>query len=70
MEYKDKLNQELLNGSKQMYQSILNDDLTKDEIAEWWGYIRAFRDVAFFIDVKGKNIIQRILEDALDLKTK
>lgn len=37
----------VLRSSNQMLDSLREDSLEKDEMWEWYGYIRAIRDVAF-----------------------
>jgi hypothetical protein len=62
---KIKLKNELSDASEEMLKSILNDELEESEKWEWYGYIRATRDIARFAGVLNDSPVQQRLEKAL-----
>ncbi len=62
---KRKLRDELSEASEEMLKPILNDELDPSERWEWYGYIRATRDIAEFAGVLNDSPIQARLKKAL-----
>ena len=56
---------ELKSASAEMLRSLENDELTESEKAEWYGYLRALRDVAYFMGVSEQTDTQLNLDKAL-----
>ena len=56
---------ELKSASDEMYKSLMNDDLADVEKQEWYGYLRALRDIAYFMGVANEIGVQVYLEKAL-----
>lgn len=63
----DEIVDELKSASEQMLESMLNDELTDGEKMEWYGYLRALRDIAYFMGVSEKTHTQINLSKALPL---
>lgn len=56
----------VLNASNQMVDSLKNDDLARDEFWEWYGYIRAIRDMAYELRLDCIEKTQKNLTEALE----
>jgi len=52
------------NSANEMLRSLKEDDLSRDDKIEWYGYIRGVRDCAFEAGVLSKTTIQDILVEA------
>ena len=72
MELEKKYIKKLQSASSQMLKSLKNDNLTREEKYEWYGYIRSLRDCAYDAGILSKTKIQENLEEALKIirKTK
>ena len=42
------ITEEIKTASDEMLNSILTEELTDGEKSEWYGYLRALRDIAYF----------------------
>lgn len=57
----------VLRSSNQMLESLKKDNLEKDEMWEWYGYIRAIRDVAFELRLECIQETQNNLTEAYSI---
>jgi len=57
----------VLGSSNQMLDSLKEDNLEKDEMWEWYGYIRAIRDVAFELRLECVQETQNNLTEAYSI---
>ena len=58
-------------ATSEMLASMKNNDLTRDEMNEWYGYIRAMRDVVYMFNCQenGQYQASNDLEEAYKLLT-
>lgn len=61
------ITEEIKTASDEMLNSILTEELTDREKSEWYGYLRALRDIAYFMGVTEQTGIQEKLSKALPM---
>lgn len=61
----DEITEELKAASAEMIRSLENDELVDTEKVEWYGYLRAIRDIALFMGVSEQTKAQENLYKAL-----
>lgn len=54
-------------SAKYMLESMTNEELSLEELYEWFGYIRAIRDVAFEIGIMSYTNTHEYVEQALKI---
>lgn len=59
------ITEELKSASSEMLRSLEKDELVDTERAEWYGYLRALRDIAYFMGVSEQTKTQQKLEKAI-----
>lgn len=61
------ITEEIKSASDEMLSSLQNDVLADSEKAEWYGYIRALRDIAYFMGVSKQTKAQENLAKAIEI---
>ena len=59
------ITEEIKSASNEMLRSLEKDELTDSERVEWYGYLRALRDIAYFMGVSNQTDAQLNLKKAL-----
>ena len=59
------ITEEIKSASAEMLRSLNKDELVPSEKAEWYGYLRALRDIAYFMGVSEQTKTQVNLQKAL-----
>ena len=59
------ITEELKSASTEMLKSLESDELVDSEKAEWYGYLRALRDISYFMGVSEQTGTQEKLLTAL-----
>ena len=59
------ITEEIKSASNEMLRSLEKDELTDSERVEWYGYLRALRDIAYFMGVSNQTDAQLNLTKAL-----